>query len=120
MFGKKLGFLETRTDVQGIMADIRFKIAYASIVRFLSLPCPHWNADLKEKVGQIPWLDKFIAKNPILVMLAGTHPIVKFTVDNMNERIEGKYQPKHRDFLARSFEAKGKYSDLVTDRIVRM
>lgn len=32
VFGKKLGFLEQGIDVRGIMADIRFKIQYASIV----------------------------------------------------------------------------------------
>lgn len=53
-------------------------------------------------------------------MLAGTHPIVKFTVDNMAERTQHKHHTKNRDFLARSFEAQSKFPDLVTDRIVRM
>lgn len=56
-------------------------------------------------------------------MLAGTHPIVKFTVDNMNERTHGNHDnksSKQRDFLARSFEAQQKSPELVTDRIVRM
>ncbi|KAL6251440.1 hypothetical protein RBB50_001649 [Rhinocladiella similis] len=101
VFGKKLGFLQQGVDVEGIMADIRFKIQYASII------------------GQMPWLDMFIAKNPLIVWLAGTHPIVRFTVENMKERIGGKGS-KQRDFLARSFEAQDKSPDLVTDRIVRM
>lgn len=67
----------------------------------------------------MPWLDMFIAKNPLMVWLAGTHPIVRFTVENMKERIGGKGS-KQRDFLARSFEAQEKAPELVTDRIVRM
>ena len=70
----------------------------------------------------MPWLDKLIANNPLMVWYAGTHPIVEFTVENMNERIGGS---KHdvstqQDFLARSFEAQKKSPELVTDRIVRM
>lgn len=69
----------------------------------------------------MPWLDKFIAKNPLMVWYAGTHPIVGFTVQNMNERTGGKTDgSQQRDFLARSFEAQKKSPELVTDRIVRM
>lgn len=69
----------------------------------------------------MPWLDKFIAKNPLMVWYAGTHPIVGFTVENMNERIGGKADgSQQRDFLGRSFEAQKKNPELVTDRIVRM
>ncbi|RTE75813.1 hypothetical protein BHE90_009741 [Fusarium euwallaceae] len=104
VFGKKLGFLESGIDVDGIMADIRIKLAYASIV------------------GQMPWLDKFLAKNPIVVWLVGTHPIVRFTVEQMTERLKGRADQKHgpRDFLDRSFEAQKKNPELVTDRVVRM
>ncbi|RSM08509.1 hypothetical protein CDV31_008146 [Fusarium ambrosium] len=104
VFGKKLGFLESSIDVDGIMADIRIKLAYASIV------------------GQMPWLDKFLAKNPIVVWLVGTHPIVRFTVEQMTERLKGRADQKHgpRDFLDRSFEAQKKNPELVTDRVVRM
>ncbi|KAF5006060.1 hypothetical protein FDECE_7542 [Fusarium decemcellulare] len=103
-FGEKLGFLESGTDIDGIMADIRLKLAYASIV------------------GQMPWLDKFLAKNPLVVWLVGTHPIVRFTVEQMAKRLKEQGENKHgpRDFLDRSFEAQKKDPELVTDRVVRM
>lgn len=57
-----------------------------------------------------------------MVALTGTHPIVKFTVDNMTERLKAPEEEvvKKRDFLARSLEAQQKNPDLVQDRIVRM
>lgn len=37
VFSTKLGFLETRSDVDGIMADIRSKVSYGGSVRSPSL-----------------------------------------------------------------------------------
>lgn len=70
----------------------------------------------------MPWLDPFIAKNPVLTMFMATQPIVKFTVDQMNARLNSKggENPDRKDFLARSFEAQQKSPHLVTDRIIQM
>ncbi|EXJ92842.1 hypothetical protein A1O3_01396 [Capronia epimyces CBS 606.96] len=103
-FSQKLGFLSTGTDVQGIMADIRVKIAYAG------------------RVGQIPFLDKLLTKNPVFLKLVPTHPIVTFTLDRMRERAAIKSRggiPK-RDFLARCFEAQARFPNVVTDRMILM
>ncbi|RMZ84878.1 hypothetical protein DV738_g457, partial [Chaetothyriales sp. CBS 135597] len=105
IFSKKLGFLDTKTDVDGIMADIRFKVGYGSII------------------GQIPTLDKYITKSPLALALIPSHPVVKFTVARMNERLAAKadgVDDTKRDFLTRCFEAKSKYPQLVTDRTIRM
>lgn len=103
------------------MADIRFKIAYASIVTSEASSIHERKADAIVQVGQMPWLDKFIAKNPLIVLIVGTHPIVKFTVGNMIELPRGHHTAsKQRDFLPRSLEAQQKSPELVTDRIVRM
>ncbi|KIX10083.1 uncharacterized protein Z518_01164 [Rhinocladiella mackenziei CBS 650.93] len=105
VFSRKLGFLETRSDVDGIMADIRTKVFYGG------------------SVGQIPTVDKFITKSPLFLACVPTHPIVNFTVERMRERLSAKAQgvdDKKRDFLTRCFEAQEKNPDLVTDRIIRM
>ncbi|KIX02848.1 uncharacterized protein Z518_08791 [Rhinocladiella mackenziei CBS 650.93] len=103
-FSQKLGFLESGTDVQGIMADIRGKIAYAGCV------------------GQIPCLDEILTKNPVFLKIVPTHPIVTFTLDRMKERaaVSAFGGVQKRDFLTRSFEAQEKYPDLVTDRMILM
>ncbi|ETN45759.1 uncharacterized protein HMPREF1541_09592 [Cyphellophora europaea CBS 101466] len=101
VFSKKLGFLETRSDVDGIIADIKTKVSAGG------------------SIGQIPATDRFLTKSSIYLALAPTHPVVKFTVDRMNERMSGDVEG-HRDFLARCYEAQKKNPDLVTDRIIRM
>ncbi|OQU96270.1 hypothetical protein CLAIMM_02377 [Cladophialophora immunda] len=112
VFSKKLGFLETRSDVDGIIADIRTKVF------------------LGGSVGQIPEVDRYLTKNPLFLAWVPTHPVVKFTVERMQERIAarsnkagakgGGAEATKRDFLSRCFEAQEKYPDLVTDRIIRM
>ena len=111
VFSKKLGFLETSSDVDGIIADIRLKVF------------------LGGSVGQIPAIDAVLTKNPLYLALADTHPVVKFTVERMEERNKEKLklaekqnngEANRRDFLARCYEAQTKYPDLVTDRIIRM
>lgn len=125
-FSKKLGFLESKTDVQGIMADIRGKIGYAGRVSFSS---SFLNSDatadtycLSMQVGQIPWLDKLLTKNPLFLKLVPTHPIVTFTLDRMKERAEEKAYgaPQKRDFLARCFEAQEKFPEVVSDTMILM
>lgn len=106
VFSRKLGFLETRSDVDGIIADIRSKVF------------------LGGSIGQIPEVDRYLTKNPLFLACMPTHPVVKFTVDRMRERITSRSsstaESKKRDFLARCFEAQEKAPDVVTDRIIRM
>lgn len=73
-------------------------------------------------MGQIPAVDRFLTKNPLYLSLAPTHPVVKFTVDRMNERMSSgpSQEDVNRDILARCYEAQKKNPDLVTDRIIRM
>lgn len=99
----------------GIIADIRTKVF------------------LGGAVGQIPAVDTVLTKNPLYLMVADTHPVVKFTVERMMERQNSKKkavssvtgtpstnQQSTKDFLTRCYEAQEKYPDLVTDRIIRM
>ena len=114
-----LPFLGINTDfvstLAGIIADIRTKVF------------------LGGSVGQIPAIDAVLTKNPLYLALADTHPVLKFTVERMLERRNGKVQNQisddgdqpaekqtTRDFLTRCYEAQEKYPDLVTDRIIRM
>lgn len=85
---------------------------------YTSLRLCYW-----QKLGQIPFIDKFLTKSAFYIALAPTHPIVKFTVARMKERIAAKEKGEEstrRDFLTRCFEAQEKDPGLVTDRIIRM
>ncbi|KIW20254.1 hypothetical protein PV08_00829 [Exophiala spinifera] len=102
LFSQKLGFLESGTDVAGIMADIRGKISYAACV------------------GQIPFLDRILTKNPLFLKIVPTHPIVTFTLDRMKERVASMAYGagRKRDFLTRCMEAQARYPDIVTNRMI--
>jgi len=97
-FSKRFGFLETGTDVQGIMEDIEWRLNYFS-----------W-------CGQIPILDKFLMKNPLALRIVPTNHVVKFTVEQVTERLEKPSD--RRDFLSLFLKAKQEYPDLVNDRQV--
>ena len=99
-FSKRLGFLETDSDVDNIIRDINTKLRYSAII------------------GQMPILDKFLAKNPILLKLgAPTHPITAFARKRLQERFSSKepIPAGRRDFLQRTLEAKEKHPDIVDD-----
>lgn len=74
-FSKRLGFLETAQDVEGIAKSI--------LANF------EWCAAL----GQMPWLDWWTKKNPIYQRLFAkptSSPIIRFGQRRMQERLEEK------------------------------
>ncbi|EXJ54980.1 uncharacterized protein A1O5_12891 [Cladophialophora psammophila CBS 110553] len=104
LFSKKLGFLESGTDVESIMAGIRSFTQYLSVV------------------GQIPIVDHFLLKNPLMLRYGPANPIVTFTLNRMKERAAWKASQGQtkRDFLERCLEAQAKYPEVVTDRMVML
>ncbi|KAK4646039.1 hypothetical protein QC761_206840 [Podospora bellae-mahoneyi] len=101
-FSKRLGFLDEAKDVDGIMGSIQKVFKYAS-----------W-------VGQIPWLDNLLAKNPLARFLPeGSSPIVAFALARAHERSNisevEKTTTYHntKDFMSRFLEAKEKDPDIL-------
>ncbi|KAB5566900.1 cytochrome P450 [Coniochaeta sp. 2T2.1] len=74
-YSKRHGFIERNEDVEGIVEYLR------------------WLFDYVAPIGQIPWLDKFILKNPVYLQLAqwglidATFPVAKFARARMAERL---------------------------------
>ncbi|KAB5543017.1 cytochrome P450-like protein [Coniochaeta sp. 2T2.1] len=74
-YSKRHGFIERNEDVEGIVDYLR------------------WLFDYVAPIGQIPWLDKFILKNPLYLQLAqwglidATFPVAKFARARMAERL---------------------------------
>ncbi|KAL6719411.1 hypothetical protein ACLMJK_003651 [Lecanora helva] len=99
-FSKRLGFLERGEDVDGIMASIWNHFQYTA------------------PVGQMPWLDNLLKKNPVLSRLQPerTNPMVSFARERMSERQNAEEEAKlplnNRDFLSRFIEAEAKEKDL--------
>ncbi|KIY00865.1 uncharacterized protein Z520_03531 [Fonsecaea multimorphosa CBS 102226] len=104
VFSKKIGFLETETDVESIMSGIRFFTKYF------------------EFAGQIPIVDRFLLKNPLVLRYGPSNPIVTFTLNRMKDRAAWRANGGHtkRDFLERCFEAQEKYPETVTDRMIML
>lgn len=97
---RRLGFLEQGLDVSNIMKSINANFAYFSVI------------------GQMPWLDDLLGKNPIYVKYFRKNvssPILKFAQQLLQERLKeleiGTQSEKQKvvnkpDFLARFLQAK--------------
>jgi len=74
-YGKRHGFIEKNEDVEGIVAYLSKLFCYVA------------------PIGQMPWLDKLLLKNPIYLKLAqhsfidATFPVAKFARARMAERL---------------------------------
>lgn len=99
-FSKQLGFLEQGVDIDNIMSSISANFEYFSVI------------------GQMPWLDDMLGKNPIYVKYFRKNvssPILKFAQQLLQERLRelesGQKSEKESaigkpDFLARFLQAK--------------
>ncbi|OTA63622.1 cytochrome P450 [Hypoxylon sp. EC38] len=103
-FSKPLGFLEQGRDIDGIIKSLEKNLDYVG------------------KVGQMPWLDQLMMKNPVRRMLGGgsTGPAAKFARKRLDERLNlksnGGNEPQdRRDFLSRFLEAKKTHPQTVND-----
>ncbi|KAK5652181.1 hypothetical protein OQA88_10824 [Cercophora sp. LCS_1] len=97
-FSKRLGFLDEEKDVEGIIHQIWDMSLYAACV------------------GQIPWADKFLLKNPLLRWLRPEKvaPIPAFALARARERANVSEDEKadtiynSKDFMSRFIEARSK------------
>lgn len=108
-FSRRLGFIESGVDVDDIMHSINANFEYISVI------------------GQMPWLDSVLGKNPIYVRYFRKNvssPILKFAQTLLQERLgqlaSGEKSEKERaiqkpDFLARFLQAKNQVSGSDTE-----
>ena len=104
-FSKRLGFLEQGEDIDGIISAIGSNFAYFSVL------------------GQMPWLDNYLGKNPIYVRYfrkSVSSPILVFAQKLLDERLsqvdsattseKSEAIPKP-DFLSRFLSARNDVED---------
>ncbi len=101
-FGKDFCFLNAGKDVGGMLRMLDLQFAYIGIV------------------GAMPWVDKLLLKNPLLLMLVKTpNPLIDFAVQMIRERVRGgdekTQHAERKDFLSRFMDAQKQYPDLVSD-----
>ncbi|KAJ3469877.1 hypothetical protein MRS44_003942 [Fusarium solani] len=93
---KSFGFLRSGSDVDGIIEQLNQAMDYNAAV------------------GQMPWLDHWMKKNPILSRFSGsTGAVAKFAIDRLRERFST--QPEIGD----ASDGKGKKTLDFVDRFVR-
>lgn len=103
-FSRRLGFIESGVDVNNIMQSINANFEYFSVI------------------GQMPWLDSLLGKNPVYVQYFRKNvssPILKFAQSLLQERLgqlesgekaEKEIAIQKPDFLARFLQAKDQVS----------
>ncbi|KAL4987378.1 cytochrome P450 [Aspergillus falconensis] len=103
-FSRRLGFLETGSDMENVMANNW---------RFFVQAAP---------ATQMPWLDYFWKRNPLLPGSVKPNKVIEFGVARIQERLQ--LSEKHpdrvnsRDFLSRFIAAKEKNSQVAPDAIM--
>lgn len=105
-FSKRLGFIESGEDSEGILKSIGANFNYFSVL------------------GQIPWLDEWLGKNPLYIKYFArpvASPIIQFGQKLLQERLEEEKQGKVEqtaspDFLSRFLQVRKEEGDAMTDR----
>ncbi|EPS38807.1 hypothetical protein H072_7405 [Dactylellina haptotyla CBS 200.50] len=95
-FSRRLGFLERGEDVNNVISETQEQLDYLAVI------------------GQMPFLDKFLMKNPLRIWWKGnpTSPVTRFALNCMQQRLQEKEKgdnTKRTDFLSKFLEAADKY-----------
>ncbi|RAO66022.1 uncharacterized protein BHQ10_002034 [Talaromyces amestolkiae] len=103
-FSSRVGFIDNGEDVGGVMEGIWSRFKYFATI------------------GQMPWLDKFWDKSPLINTLfpAKSSPIAAFAMNLTGKRLgelsasenNEKEATKKSDFLSKFLEIKAKHKDL--------
>ncbi|OQV01806.1 hypothetical protein CLAIMM_07097 [Cladophialophora immunda] len=86
-FSKRFGFLEQAHDIGGICDGIHRHFTYGA------------------PVGQMPWVDRLLRRNPLIPKREVSDPMVAFTADAIGKRLQSSGVPQHCDFLSRFLNA---------------
>ncbi|KAL7268166.1 hypothetical protein RUND412_009219 [Rhizina undulata] len=101
-FSRRLGFLEEGRDVDGIIANLEDRLNYGSIV------------------GQMPFLDRLLGKNPLFTYLSTpTSKVVTFALARVSDRLKSPpASTKSTDFLSKFLQSRAEKPDTVKEEYV--
>ncbi|KAK6542712.1 hypothetical protein TWF694_006655 [Orbilia ellipsospora] len=99
-FSRRLGFLEHGKDVNNVISDTQEALDYLAVI------------------GQMPFLDKFLMKNPLRLWWKGnpTSPVTSFALSCMEQRLQEREKgenTKRNDFLSKFLDAADKYEETI-------
>ncbi|KAF7539421.1 hypothetical protein G7054_g2167 [Neopestalotiopsis clavispora] len=102
-----LGFMREGRDIEGIIASLNTAMDYHAII------------------GQLPWLDRLLKKNPVLSYFKGTTgPVASFARARLQERLVAEQRQgddskkgtrQELDFVDKFFRAKEAHPEVVDD-----
>ena len=126
-----MGFLKTGADVGNMMDTGRRATCYFGIVSYLAprpllvflamaIPIPlKCRAPNTAQIGQMPWLDRVLGKNPYCpIKFATFKDTAVYSYQKMMERASAQDHKSHGDFLDNFLEAKEQHPDVVGDNEV--
>jgi hypothetical protein len=91
-YSKRHGFLEENRDIEGIIDYVAWFFDYAGPVRILLGAQTKSRTLTQPQIGQIPFLDLLLLKNPLYLMASqygfidSTFPVARFAKQRMAER----------------------------------
>ncbi|KAK8069050.1 cytochrome P450 [Apiospora phragmitis] len=129
-YSKRHGFIEKNEDIDGIVNYLSKLFLYVAPTRLIEY-----------KIGQIPFLDRLLLKNPIYLKLSqwgiidSTFPVAKFARTRMAERLgpgylnetkgpllpvaDAKVDTKSPDLLSKFLAAREARPDFMSDTLVQ-
>jgi cytochrome P450 len=101
-FSRDFGFVSAGKDLKNLLAMLDIQLYYISIM------------------GAMPWLDKLLLKNPLLLyFLKIPNPLVDFASEcvraRLSESMSQRSAPRNPDFLTYFVNSQKQYPDVVTD-----
>ncbi|VUC32403.1 unnamed protein product [Clonostachys rosea] len=133
-YSRRLGFVDQGKDVDNVIGNLEWLLNYAAPVRLSALVKKLTNT-LLFQIGQIPFFDKLILKNPVRLLLAkwgfsnSASPVAVFARNRMLARVDPENlgdmkfdeDKGRRDFLSRFLEANQKDPEFISnDRVLAL
>lgn len=122
-FSQDMGFLKSGTDVKNTIRTGEMIMRYLGCVSVLHCPpsAPSWvSLDLtawltdQVKIGQMPWLDRLLGKNPYCPIKFSTFEhAAAYSFQRVMERAASQDTKTRKDFLDNFLEAKEQHPDIV-------
>lgn len=134
-YSKRHGFVEKNKDIDGIVAYLSWLFLYVAPVccAIVSIPFHYIPTNRLFQIGQIPFLDRLLLKNPIYLKLSqwgfidATFPVARFAGNRMAERMpelsNGELKPvagaKSLDLLSKFMAAHQSHPEFMSETLVQ-
>jgi hypothetical protein len=118
-FSQDMGFLKSGTDVQGLIHTGERTMRYLGCVSRPSTPLYDKQRLTERQIGQMPWLDRALGKNPWCpIKFATFENVAYYCYARVMERISSSKARSTEDFLDNFLSIKEQNPGVVDDNTV--